>query len=355
MSFSLWTTDRTFPLCPISDMIPLFPVELGSVPIISLVILLIVGMFSPNRVLFIAIILFLLLLFLQDQIRWQPWAYLYFFLLIPFVFNYNDARINSYFQLLIIGVYFWAGLHKYNADFIDHVFNDILKELFGIKDETTMLSLRWLGYLIPTIEIMIALMLVFPKTRIIGIIGATISHVFILIYLIKIDYNSIVYPWNIAMIFFVFISFFRNPNSLNVWRNNNWQVKFLNSSAILFFILMPSLCLFNLWDNYLSFKLYSGKTNSYYISIADDEVNKLDQRLHHYFWNIEGLTGGEIINVNHWALKELNVPFYPETRVFKQVARSFCPLGIDNDKLISVEFEGGFGGKHFQEYKCSDF
>ena len=117
---------------------------------------------------------------------------------------------------------------------------------------------------------------------------------------------------------------------------------------------MPVFSFLNSWDQYLSFRLYSGNTNLFYISIADDQVHKIDTDLHQYFWQVEGLSGGEMINVNRWSMNELNVPFYPETRVFKQVAKSFCGRGIENSKLIAVEFERSFGDADFQEFKCSD-
>jgi len=354
MSFPLWTADRTFPLCPVFDEIPQFTSDLSVIVVIALIILMFLGAIFRHRLIFIITLVVMFFLLLQDQMRWQPWVYLYCFLLFPFVLKAKRSDFVPYFQLLIIGIYLWGGLHKFSPDFIDFTYSKILRELFRVENQDTILNLRWFGYSIPTIEVLIALLLVFPKTRLAGIIGALLTHAFILIYLIKIEYNTIVYPWNIAMAILVLVLFFRNLNSLKIWKGCNRQVKFLNSIAITFFLIMPVFCLFNLWDNYLSFRLYSGKTNLFFVTVSDDEIDKIDGELHAYFWQVERLTGGEMISLNKWAVEELNVPFYPETRVFKQVTKSFCGLGIENDKLISVEFERSFGEGEYQAFKCSD-
>jgi hypothetical protein len=354
MSFQLWISDRTFPLCPISDSIPQFPIGLDVFVIIVLLLTLAIGMIFRFRVIFIIVLLVMLLLFAQDQMRLQPWAYLYFLLLVPFAFKVNKTGIITYFQILIIGIYLWGGLHKFSPDFIDFTYKKILIEMFGIENEKTILSLGWLGYIVPTIELSVAFLLIIPKTRFIGIVGAVITHVFILIFLIKIDSNTILYPWNLAMILFVFLLFFRNTNKLKIWRDNNWQLRFLNSMGVILFLIMPALSFFNMWDSYLSFKLFSGKTNLFYICIEKDDVDKIDQNLKQYYWETEGLTRGEMISLNEWTLDELNVPFYPETRVFKQVAKTFCESGISDDVFIFAEFDRAFGEGDFQSFNCSD-
>jgi hypothetical protein len=117
---------------------------------------------------------------------------------------------------------------------------------------------------------------------------------------------------------------------------------------------MPVLNFFGLWDTYLSFSLYSGKINAFYIAVEDNELGKIDKRLNQYFIRIDGLQGGKIIGVNEWAVGELNVPFYPETRNLKKIGTHFCKLGIPDDKLFFLEFELPFEKGIFKRFTCKE-
>ena len=108
-----------------------------------------------------------------------------------------------------------------------------------------------------------------------------------------------------------------------------------------------------LWDNYLSFSLYSGKINTFYIAVGDQELGKVDSRLHKYFLKIEGLHGGEIIDINKWAMDALNVPFYPETRNLKKIGKRFCKLGIRGDQLYFLQFELPMEKVKFKRFSCA--
>ena len=68
MSFSLWRADRVFPLCPISDIIPQFPVGLDGAVVIVLLVLLILGMIFRIRMIFVTIVMVMLLLLLRKSI-----------------------------------------------------------------------------------------------------------------------------------------------------------------------------------------------------------------------------------------------------------------------------------------------
>lgn len=299
----------------------------------------------------------LIVLFIQDQNRWQPWAYIYFIFLI--LFSIPGKTINSqnhllfYFRIIIIGIYLWSGIHKLNASFINETFEAILTEFFWFQDEQFINSLKSLGYCIPILEIVISIFLYLPKLRNIGFYLVVLSHIFILLYLspLGIDNNSVVYPWNVAMIVIVFLLFYRTTDKLETLK----MIKLdLRTVPILFLIyFLPVLNFFGLWDNYLSFSLYSNKTDNYYIVIAENQLDKLDKRLIQYYLPVEGLKGGQIIDVERWSSKELNVPFYPERRTFRKVAKQFCRLGIKDDQLYFLELNSSLKGEYIR-YTCKD-
>jgi hypothetical protein len=253
-----------------------------------------------------------------------------------------------------VGVYLWSGLHKFNDGFISTTFDKMLRELMFIENPITRSGYHFLGYLIPVLEVGLAIALVFKRTRNIAVFFGIAMHIIILMYLLKLGHNTVVYPWNLAMIFCLIILFYKNSNSMNFIRESDLQVKVLSGIVALFFILLPALSLFNLWDNYLSFKLYSGRTNHYCVTLPLAEVQKVDKELHPYLWNIQRVPNKYWIYLNKWSMDELNVPMYPATRVFKKVGKPFCAQENQINGLRFFIIEKDFNTGPYVEFGCEE-
>lgn len=359
LSFQVWISNRFFPLAPFFEGIAVKGFT-ADIIILGVLIISLLAVIISGKIIFTRCALFsLTILLLQDQLRWQPWVYLYLLILIPFaIFKENKFHFSilSCLQFMIVGVYIWSGVQKFNSNFIDNTFKNILTVFFGLEDQTIVHSLNYLGYSIPVIEVCMGLSLVIPKFRDAGVIICILTHVFILGYLspLGINSNSVVYPWNIAMIILVTLLFFRIKNPINFWSYENIKMKVLNLTMMTLVWVLPLFSFVNLWDNYLSFSLYSDKPNRYYIAIEANEIGKIDKRLHKYFVNIKGLSGGQIIDVDKWSMDVLNVPFYPERRVFKRIASSFCELGIDEEKLFFLEIEQPLNSNRIFAFTCKN-
>lgn len=357
MSHKLWLSERFFPTIPFFKFIPKFPNPWDWFILLGLFTLLILGLIYRNRKVFIGIISITAILLLQDQMRWQPWAYIYLLLLLPFLWKEDQQKVFiNYFQIILIGVYIWSGIHKLSPNFIEITFMNILKVFWENLDPETFQSISFLGYSISIIEIITGIFLILPKLRKIGVYLACMTHITILIYLspLGINSNSIVYPWNIAMIIIVFLTFFGTNNKLFFWKIEKPAFSGLQCLVIILVWVLPGLNFAKLWDHYLSFSLYSGKVNVFHIAIQQGELGKIDRRYRDYFVDVEGLTGGAIIDVNLWAMKELNVPFYPETRLFKEVGKTFCKQNIAEENLVLIEYEMPMEQMKFQSYYCKD-
>lgn len=358
-SFKLWHADRLFPLAPVFGFLPEFAPAAGKFLAFALPAALIANCFIHKRTINSFVLVIVLLLALQDQNRWQPWVYIYTLCLLPFsVLNKEQTSVSellTYYQLLLLGVYFWSGVHKVNANFIDITFKQILTDLFKIEKPELLQSLKHWGYAIPALEILTAFLLLIPKSRKAGVYLATATHLFILIYLspFGVNDNYIVYPWNLAMIGLVFLAFYGLKGSVTL-PAKEMKVTILNLFIALVTCLLPVLNFFGYLDNYLAFSLYSEKINEYYIIVEESALDKTSKALSPYYLKDENLRGGQIIQVNKWAMDEMNVPFYPETRVFKRVASSFCDLGIEEGKLFFLEFEKPLDKGKFNRFTCQD-
>jgi hypothetical protein len=107
------------------------------------------------------------------------------------------------------------------------------------------------------------------------------------------------------------------------------------------FTLAPALSFFGLWDHYLSWALYSGNRNEAKLYFSDEVYEKLPERVQDYVTDEGPDCNG--LDVAEWSYSELNVPVYPEVRVFRQVHRGLCRYGE-----VTLVIEGKatlFGGK----------
>jgi hypothetical protein len=230
----------------------------------------------------------------------------------------------------------------------------MLRTLFFIENDSTRESLHFIGYGIPLTEIGIAIGLVFRKTRNVSVLLAVITHIVILSYLIINEQNTVVYPWNIAMILLAILGFYNSNNALKFWDNANIRMRVIHGAAALFFLVLPALSPFGLWDKYLSFKLYSGSNGIWMIGLDKDEYKKVDPELQPYFWKVDEPNGKYWIYVNLWAYEELNVPFYPEMRTFKRLGKTFCNGDIPPEKLEFVKFQKDFSREGAVVFGCEE-
>ncbi|MCF6280178.1 MAG: hypothetical protein L3J14_07505 [Flavobacteriaceae bacterium] len=347
LSLNLWHSNRYFPTIPVFDFIPDVSIYINYTLLILLFVYFGLVFISSNKKYIVVTLSIIFVLLLQDQMRWQPWVYIYSLFLIPFLFDNplkNEIKKINYFQIILIGVYLWSGIHKLNPNFIELIYRSILIDLYQINNESLTTTILQLGYIIPLIEIMMGIALFFPKTRKIGVITVVLSHLFILLYIspLGINYNTVIYPWNIAMILFTVLLFWNTKNKIVVLRESNIQYKIANIAIVLLFWILPSLNFIGKWDSYLSFSLYSGKTSNFYILIKDTEIEKIDTSIYRYYYrNIEGLSEGKIIDIGDWSFRELNVPCYPETRVLKKLSErlQLCNENVNSKNIIFTDFE----------------
>lgn len=145
------------------------------------------------------------------------------------------------------------------------------------------------------------------------------------------DLNSVVWPWNVAMCALVILLFWKTPD-LNLTLAPLFQ-----KLVLLLFGIMPALSLVDRWDSYLSFALYSGNQMKATIYMADSIADRMPGELQ----EVIDVNDSEVdeIDVREWSYSELNVPPYPETRVFLNVGKQACTYA-ENSPLLVMIIEG---------------
>lgn len=351
---------RSFPRAPFVLVLPEnFVVPFEWLFSSILVVALILAIFSrrPKRFLLVAVCSLVSLCFF-DQLRLQPWAYQYLLLLTVFYFHdwesVNEAAMNRTLglaQILIAALYFWSGVQKLNFAFSHETLPALLapaQNYFPAFQPPFVL----LGASVALTELLIGCGLLFRKTRNLSVGLAVLMHASILTLLIAEDYNSVVWVWNAALAPLVVVAFWRSSDkvsvkqTLSVRKADGWKPKAAKLIAAAS-VLLPALSFFGWWDAYLSGALYSGNAPVAVMRIDEEVFEKLPETARRNVFRTKN--GGEpMLPLFEWALADLNVPVYPERRVFKRAAREICETaGVESwVELIIKERPAIFDGSY---------
>lgn len=363
LSFKLWAGDRLFPKIPVVSSFFKSPQIIENLIYFAVILLLFAIFFSskPRKFIFSLLTIFIFLVFV-DQMRLQPWLYQFFFMFLVLGFyswDYNDSlgrlKVLNTIRLIMASIYFYSGLQKINVLFIGGVFPWMISPIISYFPPSIQNLAISTGIFVPFIEIGIGVGLLTKKYRRYAVYFAVFTHLFILFLLSPLvkNWNSVVWPWNIAMIFFVIALF---------WRTDNFSFRdtffvkdyFVNKLAIVLFVIMPFFSFFNFWDSYLSFALYSGNTNSANIYINESVKQNLPEKIRTH--TIAHKDGVHEIDFFNWSFIELNVPTYPEDRIYKSLTKSFCKY--DNTGYNIALFIKGrpswFNREEGMLYYCAD-
>jgi hypothetical protein len=102
--------------------------------------------------------------------------------------------------------------------------------------------------------------------------------------------------------------------------------------VLLLFGIAPILSFFNLWDGYLSSALYSGLRNTAHIYVTDALKDRLPKEILPHIYS-SNKPGTSILILQEWSMGELNVPIYPEPRIYKNLARYICTYVHDPSEM----------------------
>jgi hypothetical protein len=341
LSWRLWISSRLFPISPVSDFLPAVPFPYDQIWFFSLLGLLvtIIIVARPRKLILIFVVL-AGLLSLWDQLRWQPWFYQYFFMLAAIgLYAWKEpetqdrqAPLNAC-RVIVIFTYLWSGLQKLNVNFVRETWPDLASPLLRYLPEVVKKLPHFLILLIPLLEISVGLGLIMRKYRNASAVLAIAIHIVVLLLLISSGENTVVWPWNIAMALFVFILFWQDKETSS--RKILAPKTGFHAVILLLFGVLPAFSFIDLWDSYLSSALYSGNTDQAVIYVSPSVVDRLPAAIHPHIWQS---TQPFFLDINRWAYGELNVPVYPEPRIYRKVAKQICTYaGNSSDIKLRVK------------------
>jgi hypothetical protein len=361
MSPRLWIGPRTFPSAPAIASLPQIDGVLAHALFAALVVLAAASVVATKPRWLIAAFLAIVAAFCAgDQTRWQPWLFLYGFLLAALaLYSWDDGDTEgrqstlNIARLIVAGTYLFSGLQKINLNFIDIDFPWIVSPITGVLPSTAG-PLHVFAAIVPFVQIAFAIGLLTNRFRRISLAVAVAMHLFILAMFgpFGLDWNEIIWPWTAVMaVFDVLLFADAEPYSLGdlLWTRGRPY----HTLVLILFIGLPALSFFNLWDSYLSAALYSGNLTEGTIYLSDAGRAALPAPLAEYLVHTSENTN--VLNIQRWAIEDLGVTPYPETRVYRAVARQVCgQLGDRSQLVLMVREQRAFRSRPETAYGCGD-
>ena len=322
LSWRIWTTYRLYPLAPAFNWLTPVPGFVHLILLILSLLLITSLLFTESKFSLIALLFVELTSCALDQNRWQPWEYQYLFIIFIFIINQNKPKqIPAIVAFILICTYLYSGCGKLNDGFLQGIwYHMVLRSLFKLS--ANVAHLHWLyysGYLLAAFELSGGLGLIFSKSRRLAAKGLILMHFLLLLFLgpLGLNYNKIVWPWNVAMMLYLYLIFIKKPESLISFKP---VLTGLNKLVFLFWAILPALSFWGYWDGLLSSSIYSGKAPIMIICIKD--TSKSSELKKFYSNTGKGICDGAAqINLQNWAMTETNVIPNPERRIYNIIEK----------------------------------
>ena len=271
-TYKLWMiSDRIFPVVSVSDKFQITDEIFHNVFFFLSLILISILIFRVYKTLLIPLIAVELILLATDVLRWQPTVYQYFLSII--IYRISPKYFKSYLLLLLSATYFYAGLNKFDLNFVNVNWSrTILLQFLEIPYEYVDLKpVKALGFIIPSIELGSGILLLTPWRKK-ALILVILTHTFIIAFILKLgffgDISVAILSWNFIMLAYAFVYFYK-PFCEKL------KFNITTSCWIVVLYILPFLNLFGKYYPYFSFEIYSGAKFTFHINIKLENDTKL--------------------------------------------------------------------------------
>lgn len=340
-TFPLWTAYREFPLSPAWYWTHAEP-WLHLLLYLLLLLAWIFALVSRFQRLFILLSLLLSLgLVCTDLNRLQTWFYLFNAMLLLLLFyNGRVDNPNTYasfyvmLQLMLASVYFYAGLHLLNPDFVSESLVPLMHPLRALCSERQFSFLTRIGIVLPYLYIFSGLGLMIEGLRFFAMCFAGLLHLGLLILLFPaIDGNDYgLWLSNLTFLILLLLLFSgrtqqRYFSALSLLQKPGFY------PFLLLFLLLPLLNRRGLWPDTLSANLRSGNTLEARISIGERSYLSLPAEIKACCTR-ENF--GYLLDYRKWSEAVCHAACVPDERVFRSINAYLLRLNGNEADEVSV-------------------
>ncbi|PQO41822.1 hypothetical protein C5Y96_00160 [Blastopirellula marina] len=334
VTYPLWIDQTAFPAVPVVSELCAVP---GLVDVILVAVLVLIavanvclGPQSPaSSKLWIANSVVLILCFLLNQHRFQPWAYQ--FAVLGLIFGLAPARNARQLTMWItLSIYFYSALSKLNPSFANELGSDFLVTISSIVgaflSPDQLASWKWLALGFPLFELLAFLFLLLPRTRKLGVVAACIMHVGLIVVLgpLGLSHSWGVLLWNVFFFTQAILLFGFTQSNKETETAPAISTRLRIAQAICgLVILFPTLEIIGLGDPWPAWGLYASHVGRTHLFLSRHAVEHLPRSLRSY---VDTESSDDLfvpVHLEQWSLEATGAPIYPGQRFSLAAARAF--------------------------------
>lgn len=347
VTWRLWTPQDLFP------QVPLLRLAAGSPAVFDYLALLamiggLASIVSRSRYRSAAVLCWLFpigfaLAVALDQHRLQPWAYQISALAIVFSVS-GPSRGLTLIRLLTVGIYGWSAVGKFDFQFVHTVGSQMIEamtRLVGVPaDALSPTATRQAAFVLPVGELMVAILLIWRRTRRTGVAFAVALHTTLIVVLgpLGLGHQPGVLIWNGFFAIQAVVLFWPTAGTRP---NADAPREALRGSAVATvaaMLLLPVLERFDRFDHWPSWALYAPHSSRATIYVSPEALASLPPSLVALLEDPDPQRGQRWVRlpIDRWSLRTLGVPVYPQDRFQLGVALALA-RDARLDRQIRVE------------------
>ena len=347
-TWRLWTPQTVYPQIPLlgwADWLPPGVEWLGFVLILgSLTFVLLAGPRWACRLATLTFCMAVIGMILVDQHRLQPWAYQY--AIFALVIGNCGPRLGfRLMRLVVVSVYFYSALSKFDYQFLHTLGAQFLSTLMGFVGVATD---AWpatvqlcVVAMFPVGELLIALGLCWPTTRRWAVAAAVVLHVVLLLILgpFGLHHKPGVLIWNLYFIVQAVALFPFLPAEQSAVPVNERPRLLPRETVILCIIgavvLLPIGEFWGRYDHWPAWGLYSPRNSRASLYVHRIAAARLPEAIRTFLADTPPDQPWQKLEMDRWSLRELSVPIYPQDRFQVGVALAVTKR-YDLDRSVRV-------------------
>ncbi|MEZ6091259.1 MAG: hypothetical protein R3C05_25235 [Pirellulaceae bacterium] len=270
----------------------------------------------------------LAILFVTDQHRLQPWAFESLWIFVALALCRERVALR-WIRFLVISIYFWSGVSKLDSQFAHTTGREFLvglSDLLGQTVDAWPESVRIATTLaLPLVELCIAVLLIFPKTRRIAVAGGVAMHAVLIVLLspLGLNHQPAVLLWN-ATSALLTVALFRRP-TVQHEEVLSGQPRFQGFAIamICLVIVLPLAEPWGRYDHWLAWGLYAPHNSRVVLLVNEEVVGRLPKEVRKHVVRVDDVGGTTQlfhVRLDRWSIASQSVPIYPQQRFQAGVA-----------------------------------
>jgi len=273
----------------------------------------------------------LLILFLTNQHRLQPWAWQFFIFAILVLISPTKRSTLVASRAVVVSIYLWSAIGKFDFQFLNGLgaqFTAAITDLAGFSIAAENIS-PWAVALLPMGELLVGILLMFSATRKFGVVAAIGLHLGLVAILGPwgMAHHAGVVIWNLFFAAITAVLFWparKHPDSAAAQQSQALPLS-SHFATIVFTAIVIALPIYSHWDHWLAWGLYSPNNRRCTMQVVVASEQDFDESIKPFLSRAddEFFGGVELLNVDlgRMSLELLDAPIYPEARLQLGVVR----------------------------------